>query len=109
MRRSRSPACVRRTTRGSTGNRPPNRTAVASKAMAITPDGKYLYAALEGANIADPDQNRRYVYEFSIAHKALTGRTWQYHTAEPGTHGRRHGSARPAPTRRSSNVTAAEV
>ena len=51
--------------------------------MAITPDGKYLYAALEGANIADPDQNRRYVYEFSIARRALTGRTWQYHTSDP--------------------------
>src|SRR6185312_11436639 len=52
------------------------------EAMAISPDGKYLYAALEGANIADPDQNRRYIYEFSIERKALTGRTWQYHTAQ---------------------------
>jgi glycerophosphoryl diester phosphodiesterase len=52
------------------------------EAMAISPDGKYLYPALEGANIADPDQNRRYIYEFSIERKALTGRTWQYHTAQ---------------------------
>lgn len=53
------------------------------EAMAITPDGKYLYAALEGANSADKDQYRRYVYEFSVADKALTGRTWQYHTTQP--------------------------
>ncbi len=51
--------------------------------MAITPDGKYLYAALEGATVADPDQNRRHVYEFSIGRKALTGRTWQYRTSQP--------------------------
>ena len=51
--------------------------------MAITPDGKYLYAVLEGATIADPDQNRRHMYEFSIAHKALTGRTWDYRTTAP--------------------------
>jgi hypothetical protein len=51
--------------------------------MAITPDGKYLYAVLEGANIGDPDQSRRYVFEFSVQEKALTGRTWQYHTTAP--------------------------
>jgi hypothetical protein len=51
--------------------------------MAITPDGKYLYAVLEGANILDPDQNRRYMFEFSIQDRALTVRTWQYHTAAP--------------------------
>ena len=51
--------------------------------MAITPDGKNLYAILEGANIGDPDQNRRYMFEFSIKDKALTGRTWQYRTTRP--------------------------
>ena len=51
--------------------------------MAISPNGRYLYAALEGANIADPDQRRRIVYQFSIADKALTGRVWQYHTTQP--------------------------
>ena len=51
--------------------------------MAITLDGKNLYAILEGANIGDPDQNRRYVFEFSIKDKALTGRTWQYRTTRP--------------------------
>ena len=51
--------------------------------MAITPDGKNLYAILEGANIGDPDQNRRYMFEFSVKDKALTGRTWQYRTIRP--------------------------
>ena len=51
--------------------------------MAITPDGENLYAILEGANIGDPDQNRRYMFEFSIKDKALTGRTWQYRTTLP--------------------------
>lgn len=51
--------------------------------MAITPDGQNLYAVLEGASIGDPDQNRRYIFEFSIKDKALTGRTWQYHTTQP--------------------------
>ena len=37
--------------------------------MAISPDGSYLYAALEGATVADPDQRRRFVYEFSIDDK----------------------------------------
>jgi glycerophosphoryl diester phosphodiesterase len=54
------------------------------EAMAITPDGSYLYAALEGAHVGDPDPNRRFVYEFSIQNKALTDRKWQYHTTEPG-------------------------
>jgi hypothetical protein len=52
--------------------------------MAISPNGDYLYAALEGAQIGDPDQSRRYVYEFSVADKSLTGRTWQYRTIQPG-------------------------
>src|SRR3954447_15272768 len=51
--------------------------------MAISPNGRYLYAALEGANIADPDQNHRVIYQFSIRDKALTGRVWAYHTSQP--------------------------
>jgi hypothetical protein len=50
------------------------------EAMAMTPDRRYLYAILEGAKRNDPDQQRRYVYEFSLEQKAFTGRTWQYHT-----------------------------
>jgi glycerophosphoryl diester phosphodiesterase len=46
--------------------------------MAISPDGKYLYAALEGPKVADSDQTRRWIYEFSVRRKAFTGRTWPY-------------------------------
>jgi hypothetical protein len=52
------------------------------EAMAMTPDGKYLYAALEGATVADQDQRRRHVYEFSIGNASLTGRTWEYQTTD---------------------------
>jgi hypothetical protein len=54
------------------------------EAMAISPDGKYLYAALEGATVADVNLSprRRHIYEFSIQNKALTGRTWEYQTAQ---------------------------
>ena len=34
------------------------------EAMAITPNGKFLYAALEGATVADPTI-RRHIFEFS--------------------------------------------
>jgi glycerophosphoryl diester phosphodiesterase len=46
--------------------------------MAISPDRKHLYAALEGATLADPDQSRRHIYEFSTTKKAFTGRVFQY-------------------------------
>jgi glycerophosphoryl diester phosphodiesterase len=49
------------------------------EAMAISPNGKFLYAILEGATVADTDQLRRNIYEFSIKDEAFTGRTWQYH------------------------------
>jgi hypothetical protein len=52
--------------------------------MAITPNRKYLYAALEGATLADPDRSRRYVYEFSTEDRAFTGRVLQYRTEAPG-------------------------
>ena len=52
--------------------------------MAISPDRKHLYAALEGATLADPDQSRRHVYEFSTGKKAFTGRVLQYRTEAAG-------------------------
>jgi hypothetical protein len=48
--------------------------------MAITPNGKYLYAALEGATLADPDQTRRLVFEFSTKTRSFTGRVLHYRT-----------------------------
>jgi len=52
--------------------------------MAITPDRKFLYAALEGATVADTNQSRRYVFEFSTRSRAFTGRVLQYQTEAPG-------------------------
>ena len=52
------------------------------EAMAISPNGKFLYPMLEGATVADTtvDPLRRYIFEFSVKDEAFTGRTWQYHT-----------------------------
>jgi len=56
------------------------------EAMAATPDGKYLYALLEGATVQDlppnpnPSPDRRYLLEFSTRDRAFTGRVWQYRT-----------------------------
>ncbi|HEX4983801.1 MAG TPA: esterase-like activity of phytase family protein, partial [Ilumatobacteraceae bacterium] len=57
------------------------------EAMAISPNGKFLYAALEGATVADTtvDPLRRYIFEFSVKDETFTGRTWQYH-AENSAH-----------------------
>ncbi len=57
------------------------------EAMAISPDGKYLYPTLEGATVADVDTARarwRRVFEFSVRDEAFTGRGWLYRTEQPG-------------------------
>jgi glycerophosphoryl diester phosphodiesterase len=66
---------------GATATQPNSRGV---EAMAIAPDGKHLYAILEGATVADPDQRRRLVFEFSVRDERFTGRTWQYRTEQPG-------------------------
>jgi hypothetical protein len=48
--------------------------------MAISTDGRRLYPVLEGAQRNDPDRRRRIVYEFDVARRAYTRRTWTYHT-----------------------------
>jgi glycerophosphoryl diester phosphodiesterase len=53
------------------------------EAMAISPNGRYLYAALEGATIADAGTTRRLIFEFSTDDKAFTGRSWVYRTEQP--------------------------
>jgi glycerophosphoryl diester phosphodiesterase len=50
------------------------------EAMAASPDGKYLYALLEGATVQDSNLERRYLLEFSTRDRAFTGRVWQYRT-----------------------------
>jgi hypothetical protein len=57
------------------------------EAIAISPDGKYLYPALEGATEADVAAGkgtRRYVFEFSVRDEAFTGRVWLYRTELAG-------------------------
>ena len=50
------------------------------EAMAISPNGRYLYAALEGATVADGGSVRRLVFEFDIRARRFTERTWSYRT-----------------------------
>jgi glycerophosphoryl diester phosphodiesterase len=58
------------------------------EAMAISPDGRYLYGILEGATNADlatdPASTRRHVFEFDVRRERFTGRRWTYRV-EPGT------------------------
>ncbi len=54
------------------------------EAMGISTNGAFLYAALEGATIADAGTTRRIVFEFSTRDEAFTGRTWEYRTEQPG-------------------------
>ena len=48
--------------------------------MAISGDGRFLYAALEGATVADIDKTRRNIYEFSVTRRQFTGRALHYRT-----------------------------
>ena len=53
------------------------------EAIAITPDGRHLYAALEGATVADSAGGhglRRLVFEFDVQAKAFSERTLSYVT-----------------------------
>jgi len=52
------------------------------EAMAISPNGEYLYPALEGATIAEPDKTLHNVYEFSIRDREFTDRKVEYRTEE---------------------------
>jgi hypothetical protein len=55
------------------------------EAMGISTNGAFLYAALEGATVADGGgSTRRIVFEFSTWDEAFTGRTWEYRTEQSG-------------------------
>lgn len=54
------------------------------EAMAMTPNGKFLYVVLEGATRAEAPSTRRRVFEFSTRDEAFTGRTWDYRTQMEG-------------------------
>ncbi|MEV6299931.1 esterase-like activity of phytase family protein [Actinoplanes sp. NPDC051861] len=53
------------------------------EAMAVSEDGRKLYPILEGARIDDPDQRRRFVYEFDVRGNRYTGRTWSFPVSDP--------------------------
>ncbi len=49
------------------------------EATAISPDGRYLYAVLEGPTVAaGPNALDRLVFQFDIRHERFTGRSWIY-------------------------------
>jgi glycerophosphoryl diester phosphodiesterase len=50
------------------------------EAMAITPNGRYLYAVLEGATVAQAGTTIRLVFEFDTRAKAFTDRSIRYRT-----------------------------
>jgi glycerophosphoryl diester phosphodiesterase len=54
------------------------------EAMAISPNGRYLYPALEGPTVAEgSNSTHRYVFEFDTVTKAFTDRRWSYQTDVP--------------------------
>lgn len=48
--------------------------------MSISEDGRFLYPMLGGALATDPDQRRRFIYQFHLLKERYTGERWQYHT-----------------------------
>ena len=54
------------------------------EAMAISPNGRYLYAALEGATVAEgSNSTHRYVFQFDTVAEAFTDLRWSYQTEVP--------------------------
>lgn len=66
------------------GRAPTLRGSQGFEGLAITPDGKTLYPALEGALITDPDQSRRFIYEFDVRSGTYTGTRYAYRIEVPG-------------------------
>jgi len=64
---------------------PTHRNSRGFEGMAISPDGRYLYPAFEGATNGDlaAHPNRRWIFEFDTAAKAFTGMMWSYETEAP--------------------------
>ena|SRR5690349_5177391 len=52
--------------------------------MALSADGRTLYPFLEGPLAGDDPLNRR-VYEFHVAERRYTRRSWTYRMSAPGT------------------------
>lgn len=66
------------------GGAPTLRGSQGLEGMAITPDGNTLYPMLEGALITDPNQSRRFIYEFDVRSSAYTGTRYAYRVEAPG-------------------------
>ncbi|MBM0278161.1 esterase-like activity of phytase family protein [Micromonospora tarensis] len=65
------------------GETPTVRASNGFEAMAASEDGWTLYPILEGAQVNDPDQRRRVVYEFDVRRNRYTGRTWSFRVDDP--------------------------
>ncbi|RZT78927.1 hypothetical protein EV382_2123 [Micromonospora violae] len=65
------------------GETPTLRASNGFEAMAVSEDGWTLYPILEGAQVNDPDQRRRVVYEFDVRHNRYTNRTWSFRVDDP--------------------------
>ena len=52
--------------------------------MALSRDGKSLYPMLEGALLADPDKQRRFIYQFDLESRSYTGEVFPYRTHAAG-------------------------
>lgn len=50
------------------------------EALASSPDGRFLYPAVEGRLANDANPLRRHIYEFDTQKNQYTGRSWQYRT-----------------------------
>ena len=98
-------ACGRRATRclgGQPATQPGSR---GFEGMAISPNGKFLYAALEGPTVAELDEARRYIFEFDARNETFTGNEWQYRAENADqTLDLRHGHARRGHARCSSSA-----
>ena len=91
-RRSRMPtASCRPTTRSSSRRpRPPSRTAAASRRWRSARTASTSTPPSRAPRVADADQTRRFVYEFSTGARSSPAACWQYRTEQPGTLGLRH-------------------
>ncbi|MEU8268176.1 esterase-like activity of phytase family protein [Sphaerisporangium sp. NPDC049002] len=60
------------------GETPTKRRSRGFEAVASSPDGHYLYPAVEGRLADDANPFRRYIHEFDTRKNPYTGRSWQY-------------------------------
>src|SRR5262245_48372522 len=61
-----------------TGEAPTLGRSTGFEGMAISDDRTTLYPMLEGPLLADPDQTRRWIYEFDVRHWRYTGKRWAF-------------------------------